>query len=322
MLSCRRGCRSVAEHSADPTRFPLTMDIRYVAYEDIDRQLYNSCVHYAHNGRAWGYKWYLEATARRFDVLVEGGYESVMPLVHEANWLGRTSLTTPIFTPALGVFSVHVLSQKRLGYFLREASARFDHVDYAFTGEPSRNTDDVDWAWTPQRNLVVDIDGRPYDELAEQYGSDLLRSLQRSDDADLLVHGNQKPERVAAFMAEHYPDGQRLQHPLLRILYQALHRGWGWTTAVTDRAGELLATNAFVFTHGRITSIAPCASPRGREVGALELLFDYALRQAAGRPIKLDFASTDEGRYTGFGASPERYWHAAKQGKLLGVLPI
>ena len=298
------------------------MRITHVAYEDIDRQKYNSCIHYALNGRAWGYKWFLDATARRFDVLVEGEYESVMPLVYDTNWMGRKRLYNPVFTPALGVFSVHVLSQKRMGYFLREADARFDKVDTYFTGEPSRNTDAVDWTWTDHRARVLDINGRDYDDIAVEYSSDVLRRLQLSDDANLLVHGNQKPEKVADFMAEHYADGQRQQHALLRILYQALHRGWGWTTAVTDREGELLATNAFVFTHGRIASLAPCVSPRGAETGALDLLFDYAIRQAAGRPLLLDFGTYDTDLATGFGASPELYWQATKSSKLLGVLPV
>ena len=299
------------------------MNIRYVAYDDIDRQLYNSCVHYALNGRAWGYKWYLEATARRFDVLVEGEYESVMPLVHDTTWSGRPRLYTPVFTPALGVFSVHVLSQKRMGYFLREADARFDVVDeLGFTGEPARNAEEVDWHWSDRRNYLLDIGGRDYETVAGEYDADLLRAIARAEAADLLVHGNQKPERVAEFMVGHYPGGERLQHPMLRILYNALHRGWGWTTAVTTRDGDLLATNVFVFTHGRVASLAPCESPAGREVGALDLLLDYAVRQAAGRPVTLDFADGDAARWTRFGASPERYWQTSKSTKLLGVLPL
>lgn len=298
------------------------MHIRLVPHADIDRQLYNSCVHYALNGRAWGYKWYLDATARHWDVLVEGEYESVMPLPMDTTWSGRRRLVTPAFTPALGVFSVHVLSQKRMGYFLREVDAAFDVVDYAFTGEPSRSEGDVDWTWRDERNYVLPVDGRAYEEIAQGYGSELLRSLQRADDAHLLVHANQKPERVAAFMDKHYPGGASLQHPLLRILYNALHRGWGWTTAVTDQAGTLLATNAFVFTHGRIASLAPTESPAGAKVGALDLLFDYALRQAAGRPTTLDFASADAARYGRFGGQPERYWAASKSAKLLGVFPV
>ena len=36
------------------------MDIHLVRREDIDKQLYNSCVHYATNGSIYGYDWYLQ----------------------------------------------------------------------------------------------------------------------------------------------------------------------------------------------------------------------------------------------------------------------
>ena len=302
------------------------MDLRYVAHDDIDRQRYNSCVHYALNGRAWAYKWYLDATARRFDVLVEGEYESVMPLVHDTTWSGRPRLTTPVLTPALGVFSVHVLSRKRMGYFVREADARFDVVDgLGFTGEPARGgAGEVDWAWDDRRTYRLDVDGRDYEAIAGAYDADLLRAIARAEARDLLVHANVKPERVAAFVARHLPGGDRLQHPMLRVLYNALHRGWGWTTAVTTTDGDLLATNVFVLTHGRVASVLPCVSPAGREAGALDLLFDYAVRQAAGRPVALDFADADgdAARWTRFGAVPERHYVTSKATKLLGVLPL
>ena len=298
------------------------MRIRYIPYEEIDRQLYDSCIHYALNGRAYAYKWYLEATARRFDVLVENEYESVMPLVWDTTWSGRKRLINPAFTQSLGVFSVHVLSQKRMGFFLREVDARFDVVESNFTGEPSRYEEDLSWNWKDARNVLLDVDTRQYDDIAAQYDSTLLRSLQKSDDANLLVHGNSKPEKLAEFMVKHYPKGTFMQHAVRRILYNALHRGYGWTTSVTDQAGEVLAMNAFVFTHGRIYSIAQTQSSKGEEVGALDLLFDYAIRQASGRQVILDFMSTDAEQYLRFGASQERFWQAHKSTKLLGVLPI
>ena len=130
-----------------------------------------------------------------------------------------------------------------------------------------------------------------------------------------------KPEKIAAFVAEHAPGGQRLQHPMLRVLYNAMHRGWGWTSAVTDRDGNLLAVAAFVFTHGRIARVLDAESLSGKTQGALALLYDYALRQSAGRPVVFDFASGDADRY-GFGGKPEKLWHAKKSAKLLGMIPV
>lgn len=296
------------------------MRLRYIEHADIDRQLYNSCIHYALNGRAWGYKWYLDATARRFDVLVEGEYESVMPLVSDQDWLGRTQLGTPVLTPALGVFSVRVLSPKRLGYFLREAEARFDNIDLSFTGEAARG-DAPGWKWDERDNLVLPCADVTYEELAGEYSPVILRQIAAAQRAKLLVHANLKPERVAAFVAEHVAGGQTLQHPMLRVLYNAMHRGWGWTSSVTDDSGQLLAVAAFVFTHGRIAKILDAESPSGKTQGALALLYDYALRQSAGRQVVVDFASNDLERY-GFGAKPEKVWRAKKSAKLLGILPI
>lgn len=298
------------------------MRLRYVPHAEIDRQRYNSCIHYALNGRAWAYKWYLDATARHFDCLVEGEYESVMPLVTDENWLGRTRLDQPALTPGLGVFSVRVLSQKRLGYFLREAAARFDRIDLVFTGETARGDGrDDDWAWTRATNLAINVAGDDYETLAAEFAPDTLRQIATARKSELLVHANLKPERVAAFVAEHLPGGQRLQHPMLRILYNAMHRGWGWTSVVTDKAGHPLAAAVFVFTHNRISRVLDVQSAAGERVGALALLYDYALRQSAGRQVVFDFASGDATRY-GFGGSPEALWHARKSSKLLGLLPL
>ena len=299
-----------------------SLQLRYVPYEDIDRQLYNSCVHFALNGRPWGYKWWLEATARRFDVLVEGEYESVMPLVWHESWLGRREVTMPVLTPGLGIFSVHVLSPKRVGYFLREVSARFDAIDQVFTAGESARAEATEWAWQATDNYVMSLDNRSYDEIAGEYAADLLRRLAIANEAKLLVHANLKPERLAAFVAEHARGGQRLQHPMLRILYNAMHRGWGWSSAVTDAAGQLLAIAAFVTSHGRVSPFVVCESQAGQRVHARDLLFDYAIRQSAGRPILLDFASSQASVYADFGAQAEQLWRAQHKAKLLGIIPV
>ena len=39
------------------------MDIRLVPQEEIDKTKWNSCVHYAANGKIFGYKWYLDNVA-------------------------------------------------------------------------------------------------------------------------------------------------------------------------------------------------------------------------------------------------------------------
>lgn len=94
------------------------MTIRHIPQEAIDKQLYNSCTHYATNGSIFGYDGYLNATAKEWDVLVEGdNYVSVMPLPKGRNWLGRQQLVQPKLLPYLAVYSVKPLSPKRIQAF-------------------------------------------------------------------------------------------------------------------------------------------------------------------------------------------------------------
>jgi len=95
------------------------MDIRFIPQAHLDKQLYNSCVHFATNGSIYGYDWYLNNTAREWDVLVEGSdqYFSVLPLPHARNWWGQTRLKQPRPVPELALYSVRPLSPKRVQAF-------------------------------------------------------------------------------------------------------------------------------------------------------------------------------------------------------------
>ncbi len=63
------------------------MNIRFVPQEDIDKTKWNSCVHYAINGNIFGYMWYLNNVAKKWDALVEEDYESVFPLIWRYKYL-------------------------------------------------------------------------------------------------------------------------------------------------------------------------------------------------------------------------------------------
>ena len=288
------------------------MVLRYIAYDDIDRQLYNSCVHYAINGRTWAYKWYLDATSRRFDVLVEGEYESVMPLVWDKDWLGRKRLFMPELTPSLGIFSVHVLSPKRVKAFLEEAYGRFDRIELDLSG-PGALSPELNYEVERRDRPVVAIADRNYEELASDYDSDLLRKLHLAEEANLLVHNNIKPEKAAAFIAEHYRGGQKLQHPMLRILYNAMHRGIGWANSVNDVSGEMLGVGVFVASHNRISCVMMAENARGKSLGAGSRMFDFTLRQAAGSTLLIDLPADSEQGIAGFGESRESFLRAKVQ---------
>ena len=264
------------------------MDIRFIPDGEYDRQRYNSCVHFATNGSIFGYDWYLNNTAREWDLLVEGEYTSVMPLPRRRNWRGRTYLAQPRLVPELAVYSVNALSHKRIQSF-------WDAIPEQYRGGELT----VEPASVPQRPgrfTVTTARGealllnRPYAEIIDDFPSGYLRQLARAEAADLIPARPAKPEAIAEFWLAQHGRGRDHEwrfHAMQRLMYQVLHRGWGNGLAVRNRAQDILATAFVVYSHERVFPLFTAESPAGAAAGAATLLWDNLLHQHAGRQLKI-----------------------------------
>jgi hypothetical protein len=265
------------------------MDIRFVPQAEIDKQLYNSCVHFATNGSLYGYDWYLNATAKEWDLLVEGdNYVSAMPLPHAKNWLGRTKLIQPRLVPDLAVYSVKPLSPKRIQSFW---DAIPDHFrGGGLTVEPASVPKD------PGRFEVTQAVGsalflnESYETITDDFPPAYYERMALSEQADLLPASTIKPEVFADFWLNvngNSVDNEWKFHAMQRIMYQVLHRSWGNAVGIQTRDGELLAAAFVVYSHNRIFPLFPAESKEGAAAGAMTLLVDNLLRSHAGRSLKV-----------------------------------
>jgi hypothetical protein len=266
------------------------MDIRFVPREEIDKVKWNSCVHYATNGNIFGYMWYLDHIAKDWDALVEGDYESVFPLVWRLGRVSGQELHQPALIRELGIYSIHVLSKPRIERFLEAIPDRYRHISIHLN-EQNPVPEDSGFEVDEHTNYQLFLD-KPYEEIADDYSRTLMERLQLAEDAGLVLTSSMKPEQIAAFYKEHRPRKQQSDeafHGMQRVMYNALHRGWGFASTVLDTKANPLAVNFFLYSHGKVVSFVPVVSPKGREAGALEHLFNGLIRQHAGRPVILDF---------------------------------
>ena len=266
------------------------MDIRFVPQAEIDKQLYNSCVHFATNGSLYGYDWYLNATAKEWDLLVEGDkYVTAMPLPKRKNWLGRTYLTQPGLIPDLAVYSVKPLSPKRIQSF-------WDAIPEEFRGgsltvEPASVPKDTGRFTVTQAAGDALFLNKPYEEITDDFPAGYYERMARSEQADLLPASNLKPEAVADFWLQvngKTVDNEWTYHAMQRIMYQIIHRSWGSAQGVQTRDGELLAVSFNAYSHSRIFPLFQAESQAGAAAGAMTLLVDTVLRSHAERNLKLD----------------------------------
>ncbi|MEM9823186.1 MAG: hypothetical protein AAF985_19050, partial [Bacteroidota bacterium] len=90
------------------------MEVRLVKNEEIDKIKWNSCVHYASPGNVLGYKWYIDSIVKDWDALVEGDFETVLPLIEKKTLFQSKKLYQPSLLKGLGIYSVHLLSAGRI----------------------------------------------------------------------------------------------------------------------------------------------------------------------------------------------------------------
>ncbi len=287
------------------------MNIQFVSGEDIDQIKWDSCVHYASNGNVFGYKWFLDNVAKEWDGLIEGDYESVFPLVHRDGLLNSRELYQPLMMRELGIFSIHVLSQRRIKAFLEAIPGDYRRIDIVLN-EQNRPQEVEDFSIRKKTNYQLPLHA-PYEVIRAGYGRVLADRLETARDRTLLPVSNLQPEAVAEFYKQHTSDPKKDRtynfHALQRIMYNVLHRGRGFATGVRFEGGDLCAINFFIYSHGRLLSLIPIESDAGRREDALGFLLDMIIRTHAQRPLILDFnASGEDTRYQEFGATPNAFY--------------
>ncbi len=297
---------------ADDLSKRTIMAIRFLRRDEIEKPRWDGCVHYAANGNVFGYTWYLDHVAKDWHALVEDDYQSVFPLVWRTHFLGFRELFQPPLIRELGVYSVNVISKARLRQFLAAIPDEYRRFDLVLN-ERNRPDADANWRLEEKVNYQLMLN-EPYEVLAGRYSEPLRQRLQNAEDAGLRPAPTMKPEALAAFYERYSKDPGKARnvHTLQRIMYNVLHRGWGFASGAADQKGNLLAVNFYIFSHGKMMSLMPVASPEGKAAGALEFTTDLLLRTQANRPLLFDFNTSPLGPE--FGAQSNTYYLLRQKG--------
>lgn len=261
------------------------MNIRLIKHADLDKNKWSSAVHYSTRGNIYGYWWYLTNTVKEWDGIVEGEYETVFPLIP----VDSDVLASNELVPELGIYSVNVLSEKRVRAILSAIPDQYKKYNFRLNAGVKVPTD-MGFMTSTRINHQLMLD-KPYEELEEHYSDHQRRELAKALSSGVAITSNVKPEALADFYKEYTTD-KNVDfnfHAYQRIMYNALHRGIGFASAIITREQEYLAMGFFLFTHGKVMRLFSFESPKGKSVGANALLFDMLLRTNAGRPVLLDF---------------------------------
>ncbi len=280
------------------------MDLQLVKKEDIDKIKWNSCVHFALNGNIFGYKWYLDSVSKDWDALIEGDYESVLPLFQTTS---GSSFYYQSLIRESGIYSIHLLSQKRISAFVEAIPEAYKNVDIQFK-QGIQIQGNNNFKVTQKNNQHLFLQS-PYDTIHNNYSEVLTASLKKAKQNKLKPISSIKPEKIADLFKDNAVQSKDLEaafHAYHRIMYNALHRGWGFASGIVDENNKLLTAAFFIYSHGKALTLLAPQTEQGKTLGARDLLFDFFIRNNAGRPQILDF-NTDDNYPENFGAVQKNF---------------
>jgi hypothetical protein len=137
---------------------------------EIDEPAWNRCIQMAPHSLTYAFTWYLDAVCgNRWDALVYGNYDAVMPLPVNQKY-GIRYLYQPYFCQQLGLFGPHEL----LPLFLEEIRKKYKYADICLHTETTALPGIPDVRKTYWLSL-----NPPYSELCKNYNADARKNLRR-----------------------------------------------------------------------------------------------------------------------------------------------
>lgn len=286
--------------------------IRYIEQDAVDCDKWDACIGADPSGHFYAYHWYLDMVAPKWDALVYGDYEWVMPLVYGNKYRIIPYLYRPFGVQQLGVFGAKIISESLVEEFLRAIPKKFLHMDiYLNSHNPVSDRVDVTWRRTYELSLY-----QSYESIYSAYGSQRIKDLKKADKAGLTIMENDSPDvLVRMFQSTIGPAKTNfsLWHydRMRQIMYALIYRKMGQVVSVYDAQNALCASAFLVTTPKRSVFLFSAQDDFGRKHGAMTKLIDHFLLYGSMRGGTFDFEGSDlpglEGFYKSFGSEVKTY---------------
>jgi hypothetical protein len=265
------------------------MNIVYLKHDAIDKRLWDENLGSAANRTLYAQSWYLDIVAPRWDALVAGDYQVMMPLTWRKKW-GIPYLYQPDFTQQLGVFSVTGPTPGDVAEFLQAIPGEFRYVDIQLN--VANDVGSLD-AWRTSKRVTHHLKlNNTHESILSSYNENRRRDIRKAMRAGVTVNEFWDVDALVAGIKSTIRGRLRFTRAQWQLLAELL------TVARSRRCarlfgafmgGELVAANAFLLNDRFLIFSAGFSSTTGKDNGANSLLFDQVIKQFAGQDFVLDF---------------------------------
>jgi hypothetical protein len=286
--------------------------IQFLTHDNIDKTKWDLCIQQSINSFVYGYSWYLDVLAPRWNALVLNDYEAVMPLTGNRK-LFIHYLYQPFFTQQLGVFSRSTLTQKQLHSFIESIPDKYRFVDINLNDQ--NEITDSTFKIRKRKNFVLDLN-HPHDFLTKQFDEHCQRNIKKSRKHQQVIKPLD-PAKAVAFYQKYKALNTSNVLPsdyenLLKVVLIAEQKQLLLCRGVFSEEDNLTAVGIFLLHKGRIIYLLGGASDDGREKRSMYYLFDDLILQFSNNTMLLDFEGSEipgiARFFKGFGAEKHPYF--------------
>lgn len=285
-------------------------NIHYLQQHEINKTKWDECISKSANSLIYGYSYYLDNMSNRWDALVMGDYEAVMPLTWNKKY-NIPYLYQPAFTASLGIFGNN-LTETLIENFINTIPKKFKLIEIALNYGNRVST--PSGFSLIKNNYILNLN-KTYSELSAAYKENIRRNIKKAQQLHCVCKKNIP---VADVIALSKPTLQVLTNTTdddyknFENLYNSLHqKNHAITYGVYSPTNELLASCVYFFDNKRAYYILVGNHPNGKTMGASHYLIDRFINDYAGQNLLLDFEGSDIRNlayfYSSFGASLEVY---------------
>ena len=302
-------------------------EIKFVINSDIDRIKWDRCIADSAYGIAYAYSWYLDRICEKWDALIWGEYQYVMPLVNNTKY--RISyIYQPFFTQQLGVFSNLSVEPEIVEQFLNAIPQQFRLTNMNLNvgnANPSEH-------FSTRSNTTYHLNlGSEISEIRAAYNSNTRRNIQKAiqnkvtisqiSDLSLFIKitSENLKEKSPEIRSHHYL-------ALKEVINYAVKNELGEIYVAQNAENTTLASVFFVRTNQTSIYLAASSNQEGIEKSAMFLLIDTYIQNHTKNILTLDFEGSNISGiarfYAGFGGLPKTYFsvHQNRLPKLLRIL--
>jgi hypothetical protein len=300
--------------------------MQYIHHKNIDIQKWDNCIDHSVNRIIYAYSWYLDIVCDQWDGLIQGDYESVMPLPFKYKY-GFRYIYPPLFCQQLGVFSIHVISQDLVNEFLNAIPNENKLV------ELNLNVSNAflihNYQTKSNSNYEINL-GNPYEAIYSFFSDNLKRNIKKAGKSGLTITSDVSFEEVLLlfkkYNAKNFGRVSNYFYSSMQNIVNKVSKkdkAKICTIGAKDHHNKLRAGTIWMITNDRAIYFFSAYDGYAKEVGAMHFLLNHFIQQHAGKKMILDFEGSNQASlarfYKSFG-SKERVYLFVKRNNLPKII--